>query len=157
MRREILLVAANIALGLALIGLISLPVEPGLREQDHVALAPIVSRPRIMFGDVAEPDRALFAPPALAPVVPPPAVPQPRPSEPVVRPVPERSLRLAGIVANPDMRVAYIAVQGRAELARLTDGDEVEGWRVASIGQRDVRLAKSGQMRLLVLDPPASP
>jgi len=63
-------------------------------------------------------------------------------------------MRLTGIVTDPEHHVAIFAVKGAKPL-RLTEGEDVSGWRIESITPREVSLSGPGGTKTLEpkLDP----
>jgi len=63
-------------------------------------------------------------------------------------------MRLTGIVTGPDHHVAIFAVNGAKPL-RLSEGEDVSGWRIDSITPREVSLSGPGGTKTLEpkLDP----
>jgi hypothetical protein len=63
-------------------------------------------------------------------------------------------VRLTGIVTEPDHHVAIFAVNGAKPL-RLTEGEDVSGWRIESITPHEVSLSGPGGTKTLEpkLDP----
>jgi general secretion pathway protein N len=63
-------------------------------------------------------------------------------------------MRLTGIVTDPEHHVAIFAVNGAKPL-RLTEGEDVSGWRIESITPREVSLSGPGGTKTLEpkLDP----
>src|SRR5262249_53546663 len=85
-------------------------------------------------------DRPLFDPSRRPPVIP--APPEVAEDEPEVEQPPELEGRLAGVVLRPGVREALFTRAGDVPLA-VNEGDEIDGWTVASI-QLDHVVLRSG-------------
>jgi len=64
-------------------------------------------------------------------------------------------MRLTGIVTKPEHHLAIFAVNGAAKPLRLTEGEDVSGWRIESITPHEVSLSGPGGTKTLQpkLDP----
>jgi general secretion pathway protein N len=65
------------------------------------------------------------------------------------------NMRLTGIVTEPSHHLAIFAVNGETKPLKLTEGEDVSGWRIESITPREVSLSGPGGTKTLEpkLDP----
>ena len=114
---------------------------PWLRLQDLTA-----TRERPLFS----PDRSA---PAAAPPAPEPAVveaePEPEPEADVAEAEPP-TVRLAGVVANGEIRIALLEDPASSEIVRLSPGEAIADWILVEIQPRAV-LLRHGEQELRVV------
>jgi hypothetical protein len=107
----------------------------------------------------SDPYEATRARPLFAPTRRPPPAPAsaPRPvlaPQAIVVPPPPPPLTLSGVILGPDVAVALLTRQGRAEAARVVLGGIIDGWRVSEIRPRAVVLTL--EQRSVTVGLPAS-
>ena len=93
-------------------------------------------------------ERPLFAPSRRAPPVA--AAPVARRAEPV-SPLPPPSVVLFGIIADADGARAIIRAEPTGQVVRVRHGDDVGGWKVSKIEERELVLTLQGRSATFTL------
>jgi hypothetical protein len=72
--------------------------------------------------------------------------------EPIAR---QPEIRLVGVIWGEDVRMALVASKD-GPTRRVNEGDDIDGWLVASIEQRSITLSAGEETAFYPLDPPLS-